>query len=64
MEPTVERKAILILYDDGQLDVPGAATFGDLLARCRQVGQIGATIERQLLAQPLPTAVEHPEPGA
>jgi hypothetical protein len=50
-----KEEPLLILYRNGNLALPGATTWGEVFDRCARVAQYAAEVQKQLLAQPLPT---------
>ena len=49
-----DKPAVLILYADGNIAMPGAETYGDVRQRFAVVAQAAQLFEAQMLKQPLP----------
>ena len=49
----LDRQPILIAYDDGVVEMPGAHTYGDALARIEIVMRVSALLKRQIDELPL-----------
>ena len=57
----MEKQAILILYNDGNIAIPEAKTFGDVRKCFAAIRIASERFEEQMLALPLPITTNKPE---